>query len=82
MPIMKKIRHITRNRKNRNFAIPAAADAIPVNPNKAAISAITRKINAHFNILNYLRIDSPQDCWLRVSKMSGFVPAKIKADKP
>jgi hypothetical protein len=27
------------------------AEAIPVNPNNAAISAITRKIAAHFNIL-------------------------------
>ena len=24
MPMMKKIRHITRKRKNKNFAIPAA----------------------------------------------------------
>ena len=51
MPMMKKIRHMTRKRKKRNLAMPAAADAIPVNPNNAAASAITRKIAAHFNIL-------------------------------
>jgi hypothetical protein len=51
MPITKNIRHITRKRKNRNFAIPAAADAMPVNPNNAATSAITRKITAQRNIL-------------------------------
>jgi len=47
---MKKIRHITRKRKNKNFAIPAAADAMPVNPNKAATSAMIRKIAAQRNI--------------------------------
>ena len=52
MPMIKKIRHITRKRKNRNFAIPAAANAMPVNPNKAATSGITRKITAQRNILN------------------------------
>ena len=50
MPTIKKIRHITRKRKNRNLAMPAAAEAIPVKPNNAAISAMTRKIAAHFNI--------------------------------
>jgi len=39
--MIKKIRHITRKRKNRNLAIPAAAAAIPVNPSNAATSAIT-----------------------------------------
>jgi hypothetical protein len=51
MPMMKKIRHMTKKRKKRNLAMPAAAEAIPVKPNNAAISAITRKIAAHFNIL-------------------------------
>jgi hypothetical protein len=37
--------------KNRDLAMPAAAEAIPVNPNNAATSAITRKTAAHFNIL-------------------------------
>jgi hypothetical protein len=36
MPITKKIRQTTRNRKNKNLAIPAAAAAIPVNPKSAA----------------------------------------------
>jgi hypothetical protein len=43
-PKKKKITHITKNRKNNNFAIPADAAAIPPNPNTAAISAIIRKI--------------------------------------
>src|SRR4051812_43723670 len=47
---MKKITQRTKNRKNRNFAIPAAAVAIPVNPSNAAISAITKKMTAHLNI--------------------------------
>jgi hypothetical protein len=38
--------HITRNKKNNNFAIPAAATAMPPNPNTAAISAIIRKVMA------------------------------------
>jgi len=43
MPMMKKIRHMTRNRKKRNLAMLAAAEAIPVNPKSAATSAMTRK---------------------------------------
>jgi hypothetical protein len=49
MPRIKKTRQITRKRKNRNFAIPAAAAAMPVNPNNAATSAIIRKIKAQRN---------------------------------
>src|SRR5438270_13106813 len=43
---MKKIRQSSRKRPNRNFAIAAAPAAIPVNPNSAAIIAMTRKIIA------------------------------------
>jgi hypothetical protein len=60
-PKMKKITHITRNTKNRNFAIPADAAAIPPNPNTAAISAIIRKVTAQPNIVSppcYRRIES------------------------
>jgi hypothetical protein len=39
------------NRKKRNRAISAAAPAMPVNPNRAAMIAIARNIAAHFNIL-------------------------------
>src|SRR3954452_3517972 len=49
--MIKKIRHITRNRKNRNLAMPAAATAMPVNPNREATSATTRKISAQRNIM-------------------------------
>jgi hypothetical protein len=50
MPRMKNTRQMTRKRKNRNFAIPAAAEAMPVNPNNAATSAIIKKINAQRNM--------------------------------
>ncbi len=36
--------------KNIVFAIEAAPTAIPVKPNIAAISAITKNANVHFNI--------------------------------
>jgi hypothetical protein len=49
MPIMKKIRQTTRKIKNRNLATPAAATAMPVNPNTAATNAITKKITAQRN---------------------------------
>jgi hypothetical protein len=49
--MIKKIRNMTRNRKNRNFAIPAAATAMPVNPKSPAISAIIRKVMAQCNIM-------------------------------
>jgi len=47
---MKKITHITRNMKNKTFAIPADAAAIPPNPNTAATSAIIRKVIAQPNM--------------------------------
>jgi hypothetical protein len=59
-PKKKKITHITRNRKNKNLAIPADAAAIPPNPSSAAISAIIRKVTAQPNIVSprYKRIVS------------------------
>ena len=54
IPRIKKIRNITRKRKNRNFAIPAAAAAIPVNPSSAATNAMTKKTTAQYNISIYL----------------------------
>jgi hypothetical protein len=49
---MKKITQITRNRKNKNLAIPADAAAIPPNPNTAATIAIIRKVMAQPNIVS------------------------------
>src|SRR6267143_4604934 len=60
-PKTKKITHITRNRKNKNLAIPADAAAIPPNPSTAAISAIIRNVTAQPNIVSpprYKRIAS------------------------
>jgi len=37
--------------KNNVLAIPAAPAAMPVNPNIAAIIAITRKIADHLNMI-------------------------------
>jgi hypothetical protein len=51
-PRTKKIMHITRKRKKRNLAIPAAAAAIPPNPRTAAINAIIRKVMAQPNIVS------------------------------
>lgn len=39
--------------KNSVLAIPAAPAAMPVNPNIAAIIAITRKIADHLNMIIY-----------------------------
>jgi len=43
---------MTKNTKNKSFAIPAEAAATPPNPNSAAISAIIRKVTAQPNILS------------------------------
>jgi hypothetical protein len=51
-PNIKKIMHITKNRKNKNLAIPADAAAIPPNPNTAATIAIIRKVMAQPNIVS------------------------------
>jgi hypothetical protein len=40
----------TRNTINRILAIPADVDAMPVNPNTAAISAIIKKVKAQPSI--------------------------------
>jgi hypothetical protein len=48
---MKKIRHSSKKRPNRNFAMAAAPAAMPVNPNSAATIAIIRKITAQRNIV-------------------------------
>jgi hypothetical protein len=64
MPITKKIRQITRNKKNNNLAIPGAAAAIPVNPKSAATSAIIRKIKAQRGIL-FTSLKSNRTSWLR-----------------
>ena len=67
MPMIKKIRQITRNRKKRNLAIPAAATAMPVNPNNAATSAITKKITAQRNMFYLLKDESGQHVVARVN---------------
>ncbi len=51
-PKTKKSTHITRNIKNKTFAIPAEATAIPPNPNTAAISAIIKNVTAQPNIFS------------------------------
>jgi hypothetical protein len=50
-PKRKKIMQITRKRKNKTFAIPADAAAMPPNPNTAAITAMIRKVIAQPNIM-------------------------------
>jgi len=50
MPRIKRIPHITDDRKTNNFAIAAAPAAASLHPNIAAISAITKKIRAERSI--------------------------------
>lgn len=40
---------LVTNRKNRTFAIPAAAEATPANPTTPAITATARKTSAMVN---------------------------------
>jgi hypothetical protein len=40
--------------KNNTLAISAAPEAIPVNPNIAAITAIIKNVADHFNITSIL----------------------------
>ena len=49
-PKIKEITNSTRNIKNRSFAMPADAAAIPPNPKTAATSAMIRNITAQPNI--------------------------------
>jgi hypothetical protein len=51
-PKIKKSMHITRNRKNKTFAIPADAAAMPPNPKTAATSAIIKNVTAQPNIFS------------------------------
>jgi hypothetical protein len=51
-PKIKKIMHITRNRKNKTFAIPADAAAMPPNPSTAATNAIIRNVTAQPNMMS------------------------------
>jgi hypothetical protein len=51
-PRTKNIKNIIINNPNRNFAIDSAPAAIPVNPNIAAIIAITKNMADHLSIGN------------------------------
>jgi hypothetical protein len=50
-PNISSTKNITKNKKNNNFAIPAAATAIPVNPKIAAMIAMTKKMAAQVNMI-------------------------------
>jgi hypothetical protein len=50
MPRIKRIPHMTEERKTNNLAIAAAPAAMSVLPNTAAASAITKKMPAHRSI--------------------------------
>jgi len=50
MPSTSMTTKIIRKRKKRIFAMPAAAEAIPPNPNKAATTATIKKTTAQYNI--------------------------------
>jgi hypothetical protein len=76
-PTINKIRHTARNRKKRNFAIPAAAVAIPVKPKSAATSAITKNITAQRN--TKLPPSSAYSCVLTIlrAQVDGVSPASF-----
>jgi hypothetical protein len=51
-PMIKKMTNITKKMKKRNFAIPAAATAIPVNPKSAAMIDTMKKMIAHLSMIS------------------------------
>jgi hypothetical protein len=56
LPRINPSRHRIIKIKNSVFAMPAAPEAIPVNPNMAATIAITRKIADHLNMTFIFRV--------------------------
>src|SRR5215475_7859889 len=50
-PRMRNTTNIAMNRKNRNFAIPIEAPAMPVKPNKPASKPTTKKTKAQRSII-------------------------------
>jgi hypothetical protein len=52
--MMRETTKSTRKRKNRTWAMPAEAVAMPPKPNTAAIIATTKKIRAQLSILRVL----------------------------
>jgi hypothetical protein len=65
-PVNKDMTNSKIKMKNNTFAIPAAAEAMPPKPKTAAINAITKNINAQFNmmmLLFFLKMPPrPQKC--------------------
>jgi hypothetical protein len=49
-PMTRKMIKITTKIKKSNLAIPAAAEAMPPNPNKAATKAITKNTIAQYSM--------------------------------
>jgi hypothetical protein len=46
VPVIREIKKITRNMKNKILAMPAAAPAMPPKPRNAAMTAIIKKTAA------------------------------------
>lgn len=63
------IRNETRNKitkiKNNIFAIDAALDAIPPNPNTAAMIATTKKTTVQRNIIVSFKLYGNTNCFLK-----------------
>jgi hypothetical protein len=49
-PITRRTMKITTKTKKSNFAIPAAAEAIPPNPNAAATNAMIKNTTAQYSM--------------------------------
>jgi len=81
MPRIKRIPHMTENRKTNNLAIAAAPAAISALPNTAVASAITKKMPAHRSIDFTPADDSKKPLVLRAchyyqDKKSGRGPSR------
>ena len=72
-PKIKEITNSTRNRKNRSFAMPADAAAIPPNPKSAATSAMIRNTTAQPNI------SSPPHRLNRICRLPRVPPASASS---
>ena len=72
IPRIKRITHITEKRKTNNLAIAAAPAAMPLHPNSAAISAISKKMTAQRNINFTPRDESEQPFVLRGRSTANF----------
>jgi|SRR5438876_7134606 len=76
MPRIKRIPHITEDRKTNNLAIAAAPPAMSMFPNTAAAKATTRKMQAHRSIDFHLPRDGFETA-VRTARLSLPIKARM-----